>query len=183
MNQEVAKDLIELVNSLKGFAKSAKVEYGKTVFNYTPLDDLASKIKENNKFCLLQPLHEVDGKPCIENILVHHSGETLSSGNFELLFVGAKMQDVGSVITYTRRYTLASWLGIVSDEDDDAKPKIEVLPINEKQIAWFEKVFNTENNQARLKDFLKEYKVETILQLNEEQATKLMDYVRSISKK
>ena len=51
---EVATDLIELVNSIKGLEKSSEVKYsvkksdgswGTKSFNYVPLDDILNKIK------------------------------------------------------------------------------------------------------------------------------------------
>ena len=54
ISQEVAKDLIEVVNSITGLKKSKSVNYrtknGVTAFNYVPLDDILIKIKENNNF-------------------------------------------------------------------------------------------------------------------------------------
>lgn len=62
---EVAKDLIELVNNVKGLEKSSLVEYSvqnkagqwtKKKFSYVPLDNILTKIKENSNFALLQPI-------------------------------------------------------------------------------------------------------------------------------
>ena len=122
MKPEIAKDLIELISQLDGIKKSKSVSYKETKFMYTPLEDILTKIKENKKWGLLQPLKTENGVSTIRNILVHESGETLESGEFELLINrSSRMQDVGSVITYTRRYSLASWLGVSSDEDNDGQ--------------------------------------------------------------
>ena len=55
VSPEVATDLIELVNQLKGLEKTAQVEYAvqnrktnewmKKSFNYVPLDNILNKIK------------------------------------------------------------------------------------------------------------------------------------------
>ena len=54
---EIAADLIELVNQLKGLEKTAQVNYSvknrstgelmKKSFDYVPLDNILNKIKEN----------------------------------------------------------------------------------------------------------------------------------------
>lgn len=122
ISPEFAKDLIELVNDLGELQKTAAVSYGATRFHYVPLDDMLARIKQNHNFALLQPLGVMqDGRPCIKCLLIHKSGEILSSDSYPLrIKEGAKKQDEGAEITYSRRYCLASFLSIASDEDTDA---------------------------------------------------------------
>jgi len=51
-------------------------------------------------------------------ILMHSSGEWLS-GEYPLLPVKNDPQGFGSALTYARRYSLSSMVGIAADEDDD----------------------------------------------------------------
>ena len=122
ISPEFAKDLIELVNYLGELQKTAAVSYGATRFHYVPLDDMLARIKQNHNFALLQPLGVMqDGRPCIKCLLIHKSGEILASDSYPLRIKdGAKKQDEGAEITYSRRYSLASFLSIASDEDTDA---------------------------------------------------------------
>ena len=122
ISPEFAKDLIELVNDLGELQKTAAVSYGATRFHYVPLDDMLARIKQNHNFALLQPLGVMqDGRPCIKCLLIHKSGEILASDSYPLRIKdGAKKQDEGAEITYSRRYSLASFLSIASDEDTDA---------------------------------------------------------------
>ena len=122
ISPEFAKDLIELVNDLGELQKTAAVSYGATRFHYVPLDDMLARIKQNHNFALLQPLGVMqDGRPCIKCLLIHKSGEILASDSYPLrIKEGAKKQDEGAEITYSRRYCLASFLSIASDEDTDA---------------------------------------------------------------
>lgn len=122
ISPEFAKDLIELVNDLGELQKTAAVSYGATRFHYVPLDDMLARIKQNHNFALLQPLGVMqDGRPCIKCLLIHKSGEILASDSYPLRIKdGAKKQDEGAEITYSRRYCLASFLSIASDEDTDA---------------------------------------------------------------
>ena len=122
ISPEFARDLIELVNDLGDLQKTAAVSYGATRFHYVPLDDMLARVKANNNFALLQPLGVMqDGRPCIKCLLIHKSGESIISDPYPLrIKEGAKKQDEGAEITYSRRYCLASFLGIASDEDTDA---------------------------------------------------------------
>ena len=129
LSKEFVTDLIPLINSLGNLEKTASVEYGdrtgkKTKFNYVPIDDMLAKIKENNNFAFMQPLGSMeDGTPCIQCILIHKNGESIVSDPYRLVVKqGGKKQDEGAEITYSRRYSMASFFGIASD-DDDANPE------------------------------------------------------------
>lgn len=135
LNQEVAKDLIELVNSMTGFEKTKSVHYqtksGIKEFNYVPLDNILSKIKENNNFALMQPIGtDGDGKTGVKCVLIHKSGHVIESDTYPFRLiengewvknqgVGAKLQDEGAEITYRKRYALGSFLGMSTEDDDD----------------------------------------------------------------
>jgi hypothetical protein len=55
----------------------------------------------------------------LETRLIHESGEEIV-WTFPLPAEVNKMQQIGSAITYARRYTLSAIAGIASEEDDDA---------------------------------------------------------------
>jgi len=64
---------------------------------------------------------------CIETRLLHESGEWLA---VEAIIPVSKQDahGMGSAITYGRRYSLASILGIMADEDDDANNAVAQKP-------------------------------------------------------
>jgi hypothetical protein len=71
-----------------------------------------------NGIALLQKTHPTDSGVCVETLLIHASGETLSGG---LLNVPAAKQDpqgYGSALTYARRYSLMATCGIAPEDDD-----------------------------------------------------------------
>lgn len=123
LSENFVKDLIPLINSLGSIPKTATVKYGATNFSYIPLDDILSKIKENNNFAFMQPLgSDESGHSYVQCVLIHKTGETLVSDKFPLSFKDSqKPQEIGSVITYMKRYSVASFLGIASDEDNDGQ--------------------------------------------------------------
>lgn len=73
-----------------------------------------------------------DGVAGVETVLMHTSGEWISSSIS--MPIGdekgkSNAQVAGSIVTYLRRYSLASILGIYSDEDGDGnKPEPERKP-------------------------------------------------------
>lgn len=66
-----------------------------------------------------QPMSEVDGQRFIETIFTHaESGETISTNIPMLLPQAITMQQLGSAMTYARRYGLLTLAGLAPDDDD-----------------------------------------------------------------
>lgn len=127
VSPEFAKDLIELINSCKGIKYNKKVKIktktGREIeYEYTTLDKIYAHVKNNNNFALIEPIGTNEaGQPAVQIILVHKSGEALTSDYYALnLPHNGSKQDEGSAITYTKRYALGSFLGISTDGDNDA---------------------------------------------------------------
>ena len=71
----------------------------------------------SNGFIIIQPIVG----DSVETTLIHASGQFITSS---CPIVCAKQNDpqaMGSAITYARRYSLASLLGVMTDEDDDGE--------------------------------------------------------------
>lgn len=67
---------------------------------------------------LTQHTQNADGGVMVKTVLVHESGETMSFGE---LFVPCSKNDpqgYGSALTYARRYSLTTALGIAPEDDD-----------------------------------------------------------------
>ena len=65
-----------------------------------------------------QLTHNEEGGVCVETLVCHESGESMSFGK---LFVPASKQDAqgyGSALTYARRYSLMSAFGVPAEDDD-----------------------------------------------------------------
>lgn len=97
---------------------------GQLMYAYATLDQIIEKTQKalsENGLCLIQLLSGDNGLITIETILAHSSGETLSSsitvpGN-------PKPQEAGSIITYYKRYSYSTLLGVNSEEDTDGSNK------------------------------------------------------------
>lgn len=162
---EVATDLIELVNQLRGLEKSAQVNYSvqnrktgewmRKAFDYVPLDNILNKIKENQNFALLQPIgvdeNGINGVRCI---LVHKSGHVFETNTYPFTVKeGAKIQDEGAEITYRKRYSLGAFLGMATEEDtdgnDDEATNSTERKASPRQIVILSKIY-TGNNLIKL---------------------------------
>lgn len=158
---EIAVDLIELVNQLRGLEKSAQVNYSvknrntgewmRKAFDYVPLDNILNKIKENQNFALLQPIgvdeNGINGVRCI---LVHKSGHVFETNTYPFAVKeGAKLQDEGAEITYRKRYSLGAFLGMATEEDtdgnDDEATNSTERKASPRQIEVLSKIYTGEN--------------------------------------
>jgi hypothetical protein len=158
---EIAVDLIELVNQLRGLEKSAQVNYSvknrntgewmRKAFDYVPLDNILNKIKENQNFALLQPIgvdeNGINGVRCI---LVHKSGHVFETNTYPFAVKeGAKLQDEGAEITYRKRYSLGAFLGMATEEDtdgnDDEATNSTERKASPRQIVVLSKIYTGDN--------------------------------------
>lgn len=164
---EIATDLIELVNQLKGLEKSAQVNYSvqnrktgewmRKAFDYVPLDNILNKIKENKNFALLQPIGIDENGVCgVKCILVHKSGHVFETSTYPFTVnEGAKIQDEGAEITYRKRYSLGAFLGMATEEDtdgnDDEATNSTERKASPRQIEVLSKIYTGENLEKLLK--------------------------------
>lgn len=164
---EIATDLIELVNQLKGLEKSAQVNYSvknrntgewmRKAFDYVPLDNILNKIKENKNFALLQPIGIDENGVCgVKCILVHKSGHVFETSTYPFTVKeGAKIQDEGAEITYRKRYSLGAFLGMATEEDtdgnDDEATNSTERKASPRQIVVLSKIYTGENLEKLLK--------------------------------
>lgn len=94
-------------NSKNPFFKSSYADLGSVW-------DSVRKLLAENELAIIQMPTDIGG---VTTILSHSSGEWISS----TCFIPAKedAHGVGSAISYARRYSLASFIGVVTGDDDD----------------------------------------------------------------
>lgn len=129
-SMEKSESIRELASALSKFqAQVPKIDLDREVevstksgwnykFKYATFANILEKIRiplSESGLSFTQLVNE-DGS--VTTILMHTSGEWISS---KLLITGEKTpQGIGSAITYMKRYSLSSILGICADDDDDA---------------------------------------------------------------
>lgn len=96
---------------------------GEFEYAYATLDDIVAAIRKplaDNGLAFFQVPTSGPGVVNIVTRLVHGSGQWCEFGPFTLPTAGGP-QDYGSTLTYARRYSLGTSLGVVTEEDDDAQ--------------------------------------------------------------
>lgn len=81
-------------------------------------DACRKPLADNGLSIVQMPTDSGDGRVALTTMLLHISGEYISSTCSTRLQQDSA-QGVGSALTYLRRYALAAMVGIVADEDDD----------------------------------------------------------------
>lgn len=150
MPQEVAKDLVNMINSLQGLKKRGKVLYknynnSTTEFNYCLLEDIVEAVKADPNFCVLTPVEWSEDSALVFCTLIHKSGYFMRSSPYKVQYPAEvqnkagqgtpkKPQTMAALITYARRYVLTTFLNIAADEDvDGAGPAAQPMPPKNKE--------------------------------------------------
>jgi hypothetical protein len=125
---ELIKALTVVQSSIENPAPNKKNDHFKN--NYADLATILALIRPTlavNGLAISQLLtfDATTGHHYIKTMLMHTSGDTLDSSM--CLPPLAKPQDLGSAITYYRRYSILSMLGIHTGEDDDGNAASNVV--------------------------------------------------------
>jgi len=119
----LAKALVKAQGELENASKNASNPHYKS--KYADLAEILNTVRpvfSKNGLSFVQCPTFLDGVASVETMLMHESGEWLSS----TASAPASKQDaqgVGSAVTYLRRYSLAAVAGI-AQEDDDANSAV-----------------------------------------------------------
>ena len=162
---EIAKALSEFQSNLPKIEKDANVNLGSYSFSYAPLETIIQAIKPLLKQTGLSFLHVMNDS-ILECIILHSSGQCINTGGIAIK-MSNKMQDMGSSMTYARRYTLCAALGIVAEDDDDGNSsdgnKIESLDnrkwLNKNTPVWDKAVEGIKTGKGTVEDIAKAYKI------------------------
>lgn len=116
---EVAGALAKAQGMMESALKDSANPYFKS--KYASLDavwDAIRKPLSSNGLSVIQTIEGSGDNINITTTLAHSSGQWISS-SFPIVVGRPKPQELGSVITYMRRYALSSLVGVTADEDDD----------------------------------------------------------------
>lgn len=120
-----------------------------------------------------QVMHDADKAVCVETVILHASGEWLSSGRLSVPVSKFDAQGFGSALTYARRYSLSAAFG-VAPEDDDGNAAAKAKPEPAKAVT--KQVFDTMPPDEQ--EFLAGIAIDVVALLDEDRVTdavKLID--------
>jgi len=120
-----------------------------------------------NDIAVIQPTDILDGQLVVRTTLAHKSGQWMA-GIFPVSAgSNATAQQMGSAVTYARRYSLAAMVGIAAEEDDDGNAaettpktaKVQAIPAKSSDPfkAFFSKesyAFNKPSAREWVKSFV-----------------------------
>jgi hypothetical protein len=90
-----------------------------------------------NELAVTQLIEEKDGKHFLITMLMHSSGEYVTSSYPLVIKDLNNPQSIGSVVTYARRYNLAAVAGVAQIDDDGeaANNRIHEKPVEKKPLV------------------------------------------------
>lgn len=124
MKSESTSELATALAKAQGAMNNAKINKVNPHFK-NKYADLASvrdaiiPVLTKHDLSIVQTMVVAENVFILHSVLLHKSGEWISSDY--PLPMGAKPQELGSALTYARRYSLAALVCISADEDDDAE--------------------------------------------------------------
>lgn len=116
---ELAKALCAAQGQIKHAVKDSANPFFKSRYaDLTSVWDAIRDAFQKNGLSVSQiPTTDDDGKPALQTILLHTSGQWLS-GIVPINPIKQDPQGLGSAITYMRRYALQAIAGVCADDDD-----------------------------------------------------------------
>lgn len=164
---EISKALVEFQGKVSKIAKNAKNPFFKS--NYVTLDKLIDETRKPLTECGLSvvqiPTSNEKGEVGVKTMIVHESGEFITSDPIFLKPVKQDPQAMGSCISYARRYSYQAVLNLNTGEDDDANlathwtPDVPALITLGKELGINVSAINTVAKTLgvnQLKDLTKE---------------------------
>jgi hypothetical protein len=115
----IYQDYAELRIKIGALQKSGKNPHFKSTYVKlnTVLDEIDKHIKDSGFVCFIQLPVAINGKNYLHTELIHGEGEKIEC-DLELITTKQDPQMLGSSLTYMRRYSLITLLGLQDDDDD-----------------------------------------------------------------
>jgi hypothetical protein len=175
---EVSKmfdDLKKVQEGIVKLQKGAKNPFFKS--KYVELNQVLEVVKpvlHENNFILLQlPQHVKEtGKNTLKTILLHSSGKEIVS-EIELVCVDRNdPQKLGGAITYMRRYSIISMLGL-EQEDDDGNNASQPTLASDKQLSFIRRLATEKG--VDITTIVKEYNLGALPKATATQASEIIE--------
>jgi hypothetical protein len=172
---------------IEAATKSANNPHFKS--KYADLGSVIEAVKPaliKHSLFFVQLTHEAPGGVCVETVLHHSSGESMSGGR---LFVPANKNDAqgyGSALTYARRYSLQTFCGVPAEDDDGnaaskSAPKADTVRMaTEDQIDTIMTLSIAEGKS--IQDIVEAHKVSSLPELTEAKAAATIKRLGELAK-
>lgn len=105
--------------------KSATGQVGSRQYKYNNMNDtwdtIKGLMKDNNLVVYQAPTNEINGSYSFKTTLYHVPSAQFITEVMPFIITKQDPQGIGSAITYYRRYMIVSMLGLIPDDDNDAR--------------------------------------------------------------
>ena len=150
---KIAAALVQAQSEMGNATKDAiNPFFKKTYADLNAIREAVLPVLNRNGICAIQPTIVIDGCDFVETILLHNSGEFISSLTRIVVDKVNDAQRHGSGLSYARRYALQSIVNIGA-EDDDANKAVAKQPVIEKK-SQVEESIDIKNEVKHAKDKL-----------------------------
>lgn len=115
---------------LQNVAKDQRAKAGQASYKYADISDVLAMVRpvlNRHGLCLIQRAETTEHTVTIETFLYDADGAELRSGGFTVSTNGLMQKGVqahGSAVTYARRYSLVTFLGVAYGDDDDGQKAV-----------------------------------------------------------
>lgn len=142
LDEVMAKAIAEI----NGISKSETANTGKFNYKYATLDNVYAVIRDPLKKHEITVEHHIVGEHWLL-LYIAHKGQYRAS-SFKLIPEGGKAsknQDLGTSVTYMKRYSLSATFRIATDEDKDGVYKDDSI-ITKEQFDTLTELINTKED-------------------------------------
>jgi hypothetical protein len=131
---KIAAALVQAQSEMGNATKDAINPFFKKAYaDLNAIREAVLPVLNRNGICAIQPTIVIDGCDFVETILLHNSGEFISSLTRIVVDKVNDAQRHGSGLSYARRYALQSIVNIGA-EDDDANKAVAPHQVKEKKV-------------------------------------------------
>lgn len=151
--ENLAKALAAFQKDLPKVGKDKTAKMGTYSYTYADLGSLTHTVvpllvKHGLSFVTTPRVTEGGGYELVGR-LIHVSGESLEGA---LPIYGRQPQEIGSAITYARRYLLGCMTGVVTEDDDDGKAATKATPTKSEPARDWQVVADTAEMMTHVDD-------------------------------
>lgn len=133
---KIAPALVKAQSEMSNAVKDAKNPFFKSSYaDLNSVREACIPALNKNGITVLQPTVYEDGKPFVQTLLLHESGEYISSLTEIICNKVNDAQSHGSGVTYARRYGLQSMCNIGSEDDDGNAASAPVKQVTKQYPA------------------------------------------------
>ncbi len=179
---ELAKSLSKVQGEIHNAFKD-KSGYGYKYVDLASILDITRPLLSKHGLSVTQLCGSANDMATVETVLMHESGQWLSSTIEMSVERGKGMslaQSVGSVITYARRYALAAIVGI-AQTDDDASLKGPYEAPQDFKVELEALMCASEDISSKVHSWLLKKNISSTNFLSQEQASQILLKLKEVS--